>query len=657
MKQPLSQKIKNTFFGVIGMILLIENGANLLNTNALLTEEAKTYANMSAQITASKFETWLAEKRTLVDILAREMERKGIPDNNEIFKVGLMKYTDEDIENIGFIRETTNEYFDTIGTLLEDDYVVTQSSWYKEAVEADGQVVFGDPYFSPALNQMSVTTSRTIRDKNGELLGVLTCEIGLENVSQMLSTYSEDNGRYVFVVNEALQLLMHPDEQYNPTDEKVLDITNNEGDYTALAPNELQTIHIVKTSAGDRAYGIQYPINETTWRIVSIQPTRHITYDILTQCIKAIILFIATILLIHILIKRVNNRYINPINDISMILENLKDGYLHTDEINVPIETKEIEILVHSVEAISNTLNIYIRDISYILDKFAKGDFTFNNEEDYDYIGDFKPIQDSMKNISISLSALIKTSAQSTQEVNHGSIQLVKAAENLAQYTTDQIVLLDDFKLTTKEITNNISENIDAISKASETITEMTKKTVTGKEFMQGMIVSMNSISETTKNIAEVIMVIDELAQQTNILALNAAIESARAGEAGKGFGVVASEVRQLAMKTGETVKLIDDILLENLNTVREGEKMVELTSMTFDEIVASIEKTASVSEIIAKNSSMQKSFIQKLLDGTEVLGARVEESSAISQENVAISQELASEAENLKCQLNNFKI
>ncbi|ONI42660.1 hypothetical protein AN640_07150 [Candidatus Epulonipiscium fishelsonii] len=655
MNKTLSQKIRIIFISVTSIILLLINSIELSTIYSLLTNEAKTCAAMTAQIVASEFETWLTEKKTLLDTLAREMERKGIPDDLEAFKEDLLFYHDKSIENIGFVRASDNQYVDTINNSFEKNYDVTQNPWYKTALAADYQVVFGDPYFSIASNHMCVTTSRAVKDNNGELLGVLVFEINLKVMSEMLTTYSKEDGSYAFVLNEAYQVLMHSDEQYNPTATKVVDYENNAGDYTALAVNEPQTVQVVVTSAGDRAYGIQYPIRGTNWRIVSINPTKDITYEIYLQILKSTVVFLGAILLIHLLIKKFSNRYIAPIYDISTAVENINDGNLHVDVLNIPKETKELNILVNAISGISITLTRYIGDISHSLDKFAKGDFTFNSKEEY--IGDFKAIQSSMQNISTSLSELLKSNSRSAKEVTNGSVQLVKVAENLAKYTTDQVILLDDFKLNTKEITDNITENLKAISDADEIITEMTIRAANGKESMKNMVLSMKSITETTQKISDVIMIIDGLSQQINILALNAAIESARAGDAGKGFSVVASEVRDLAMKTGETVKIINNMLSENLESVRKGDEIVELTAKIFDDIVESVEETAHASEIINHNSSIQKTFIAKLADGTETLSNKVEHNSVISEENVAISQELAGEAEHLKSQLSNFKI
>ncbi|ONI47878.1 hypothetical protein AN644_03580 [Candidatus Epulonipiscium fishelsonii] len=98
-------------------------------------------------------------------------------------------------------------------------------------------------------------------------------------------------------------------------------------------------------------------------------------------------------------------------------------------------------------------------------------------------------------------------------------------------------------------------------------------------------------------------------------------------------------------------------MISESLLSVQKGEDTVEFTSEALENIMKSVNKTSEASKTIKKNSASQKVFVEKLVEGTTNLAAKVEGSSAISQENVAISQELASQADELKNQLNQFKI
>ncbi|ONI42814.1 hypothetical protein AN639_02335 [Candidatus Epulonipiscium fishelsonii] len=657
MNQTLSKKIQLIFSTVVAGIVLTISMTQLFSINNLLQDQAEDYVDMTAQIVTQKFEKWLTEKFVLVDTIANKLEIEGIPENDLDFQTYLKKQVlseqSGDLDSLYFVS-SNNEKFVHSGTFVPGEgYVGTERPWYKLAVENRGQVTFGEPYFSMATNSMVISISREISDANGNTIGVLGGDLFLENVVDMVKDYSLDDGSYIFIINDNKEILIHPLEEFNPTATEVKFL--GEDKYEEIFEAELKTVKKSETTKGDKVYSVMYPIEGTHWNFISNYPSEHVTTELFIEITKIVVTFMMSHILIWIVIGKFNKKYINPINDISEVLEKLKDGDLQIDTSNISNNTKEIRKLLHSVETISGVLKRYIGDISYCLGKFADGDFTFDSKEEY--VGDFKSIQDSMQNISIALTSLLRNSTASANEVQHGAQQIAISAENLASYTMEQVNVLSDFKETTNEIADNIISNIDKVIHTSELIEEMNGKAETGKKFMQDMITSMKNISNTTVRISEVIMIIDSISQQTNILALNAAIESARAGEAGKGFAVVATEVRDLAIKTGEIVKEINNMISESLLSVQKGEDTVEMTSTAIEDIILSIFKTSEASQIIRDNSSAQKVFVDKLVDGTQNLATKVEGSSAISEQNVAISQELASQADQLKNQLNKFKI
>ncbi len=168
---------------------------------------------------------------------------------------------------------------------------------------------------------------------------------------------------------------------------------------------------------------------------------------------------------------------------------------------------------------------------------------------------------------------------------------------------------------------------------------------------------AMQKITESTEEISQIINIIDSIAAQTNLLALNAAIESARAGESGKGFAVVANEVRDLAAKSSETVKEIQDIITKNLETVRLGEAKVNMTSKSLEEILQATKENDEISERVKDNTVAQQELLNEIIAGTNKLSIEIETSSDISTENANISLELSTQIASLKEQVSKFVI
>jgi methyl-accepting chemotaxis protein len=161
---------------------------------------------------------------------------------------------------------------------------------------------------------------------------------------------------------------------------------------------------------------------------------------------------------------------------------------------------------------------------------------------------------------------------------------------------------------------------------------------------MGQVVETMKGINASSRKIADIIGVIDDIAFQTNILALNAAVESARAGEQGRGFAVVAGEVRNLAQRSAEAAKQIQALITDSVERVDHGSALVDQAGATMTEIVGAIQRvTVIVHEI--SNASAQQST------GVGQVGEAVGQMDQATQQNAALVEQSAAAAESLKQQ------
>ena len=176
-------------------------------------------------------------------------------------------------------------------------------------------------------------------------------------------------------------------------------------------------------------------------------------------------------------------------------------------------------------------------------------------------------------------------------------------------------------------------------------------------EIVAQAVDAMSRIEGSSKKIADIISVIDEIARQTNLLALNAAVEAARAGDAGRGFAVVASEVRSLAQRSSQAAKDIKDLITNSGNQVQEGVDLVNRAGQSLGEIVASIKSVADIVSDIARASAEQAEGVDQVNKALTQMDEVTQQNSALVEENAATAKSLEQQAAAMSEQVGTFRL
>lgn len=294
-----------------------------------------------------------------------------------------------------------------------------------------------------------------------------------------------------------------------------------------------------------------------------------------------------------------------------------------------------------------------IQDVSDALEKVADGDLT----AELALLSDQDTMGLSLKKMVDNLNDMFGEIRTCTNQVTTGSSQVAGGSQSLAQGTTEQAASIQELSNAIAEIAEKTRDNAKMAAQAANLANTIKGTAETGSQKMGQMTMAVKEINEASRNINNVIKVIDDIAFQTNILALNAAVEAARAGEHGKGFSVVAEEVRNLAGKSAEAARETGDLIVNSIEKAELGTQIAGETAASLADIVSGINESGQLVGEIAKSSEEQSEGISQINISVDQVAQVVQQNSATAEESAAASEEISGQAEMLKQMTAQFKL
>lgn len=348
------------------------------------------------------------------------------------------------------------------------------------------------------------------------------------------------------------------------------------------------------------------------------------------------------------------NKISAPIEKVSERLRKLSKGELK-DEVEVINSKDEVGTLTRSLATTVEVLRHYIQNISYVLSELDGGNMGV--DINFDYIGDFAPIKNSLMHTVDNLNATFLNITTSSNQVAMGSNQVSSGAQALSQGTTEQASSIEELEATISEISVKVKTNAESVQQVRRIMDGVGTEIIESNRQMHEMTKAMNEISDSSTEIGKIIKTIEDIAFQTNILALNAAVEAARAGASGKGFAVVADEVRNLASKSSEASKSTAALIESSLKSVEKGTRIAKDTAEALLLVVEGTSTITTQINQIADASNEQAFSITQVTQGMDQISSVVQNNSATAEESAAASEELAGQAQILREQVSKFHL
>lgn len=652
----IKAKIIGTIVPIIAVLIIIMIVLAYTISSKIIQNNAEELLNSSISYQSKSIVAWLDEnlasfssiKRVIEETKPSDEELQAILDSyynyNSNYPNGL--YVADTAGNVMKASESQRTFQD-----------VLNETWYKEGLTRVN-MNYGSAYQS-ADGTSQVSASAIIND-NTDNIRVISGDVSLERITVITNSFVKMHDAEAFLVDtQNGTILAHRDPSLIST---TLD-TSNKDKYLAAVAKKLEKRDYANCALEGNLTGFE-TISGTDWVLVSFVPHEIIYSDVNNLRTKMIVIAVISLFILVLLIERIIHMVVKPIRSLTKTITTMADG-----DFTVDVKVKgrdEIGRMGRSVEEFLVSIRGMLHEIQNISEKVSSQSETTNN-------------------LSVDMNDIAKIQAESMGDLNTTVDQLSESITEIADNATSLALVVSDTKTTSIQVEKHMEQTVSTSEKGKSDMHHVSLAMDSISDSIRKLDTAIDKVGKASEEITNIVAVIGNIAEETNLLSLNASIEAARAGEAGKGFAVVASEIGKLAQTSTESVETIVQLIgevtrlvqetvaqaAESMANIGESSEMIHKALQTFDEIFNDIHTTedligqmmVKVSEVDEVATSMA-AISQEQAASTEEINATSEnmviQANTIAESSNTVmgdAMELSESAESLKERIGRFKI
>lgn len=610
---------------VIAIILILVFTAYHVSSG-IIESYSKNLLESSVNSQASKIEAWLEENLASMQ-MAKNMIEKLHPDEAQLQTIldASCGYSENYPEGL-FLADANGSFLKGTDSKKQEPNP-KESMWYQEGMTRVNMAV-GSAHQNP--DGTNVVSASGLLNDGSDTVRVIAADMTLDRISVIVNSFIEMHDAEAFLVDKDSSVILASRD--SDLISKTLGADGQSAFYKDVEKKVSGKSYDFCTLDGNMT--VFKEVNGTNWLLVSYVPTNVVLADLVGLRNLMIIFSIISILVLCVLIERVTHVVIRPVKEMTRVITSMASG-----DFTVSMKVKgndEIAVMGRSVEHFIASMKEMIRQMGHVSDRLEKQ-------------------AGSSKNVSGEMNSAANIQSQSMTELNATVDQLSVSVNEIAQNATQLAGVVVDTKEDSDKVEDKMRTTVEVSEKGKADMESVGNALHNIEISIHNLEEAVDKVGTASGEIVDIIKLIGDIAEETNLLSLNASIEAARAGEAGRGFAVVASQIGVLAKNSADSVAhitslineingLVDDAVKQagsSASDIESSADLIHIAVDTFDQIFQNIQETSHLIEGVVEK-------INQVDQVATNVAAISEEQAASSDEILATSESMLQQAKSI---------